>query len=126
MVISIFHIRLIFPEVNIPVIVVFTKYDILFNEHYRDCLRDKLSPTNIRVEAANRANRAFIEYTKELEEKKKFPFVPVQVATQKDKRKNATQKDTQKQREEEGLLITSVISLFPFKWSLMQELCSWN
>jgi hypothetical protein len=103
---------LIFSEVNIPVIVVFTKYDVLFNEHYRDCLRDKLSPTVIRVEAANRANRAFIEYTKELEEKKKFPFVPVQVASQKDKWKKSTQIDTQKQREEEGLLIISVTSLF--------------
>ena len=51
--------------------VVFTKYDVLFNEHYRDCLRDKLSPTEIREEAANRTHRAFIKFTKDLE----FPFV---------------------------------------------------
>ena len=39
--------------------VVFTKYDVLFNEHYRDCLRDKLPPSKIRVETANRASSNF-------------------------------------------------------------------
>ena len=89
--------------------VVFTKYDVLFNEHYRDCLRDKLLPTEIRVEAADRAKRAFVKFTEDLE----FPFVPVQVSTQKDRRKNLTEKDTQKQREDEGLLIMDVTCLFP-------------
>ena len=37
-----FHILVNFFEIKIPVMVVFTKYDVLFNEHYRDCLRDKL------------------------------------------------------------------------------------
>ena len=60
--ISIFHILVNFPEVKIPVIVVLTKFDVLFYEHYRDCLRENLSPTDIRVEAANRANRAFINF----------------------------------------------------------------
>ena len=99
--VSIFYISLMFPEVKIPVIVVFTKYDVLFNEHYRDCLRDRpdiLSPHFRRVEATNRANRAFSEFTKELE----FPFVPVQVST-KEKQKNSSRKDIEKQKELEGL-----------------------
>ena len=62
----------IFHNLEIPVMVVFTKYHILFNEHYRDCLRDKLPPTELRVEDANRASRAFIKFTKVIE----FPFVP--------------------------------------------------
>ena len=62
----------IFHNLEIPVMVVFTKYDILFNEHYRDCLRDKLPPTDLRVEDANHASRAFIKFTKVIE----FPFVP--------------------------------------------------
>ena len=107
--ISIFHILVNFPEVNIPVIVVLTKFDVLFYEHYRDCLRENLSPTDIRVEAANRANRAFINFTKGL----KFPFVPVQVSTEKDSRKYLTEKNMQKQREDEGLLIMDVTCLFP-------------
>jgi|SRR5882762_6373904 len=110
--VSMFYIPLIFSEVKIPVIVVFTKYDILFNEHYRDCLRDCphiSSATDRRVEATNRANRAFSELTKDLS----FPFVPVQVS-QKDKKKKSTRKD-------EGLLIIFVTSLFPLKWLLLQE-----
>ena len=105
---SIFHILVNFLEVNIPVIVVFTKYDVLFNEHYRDCLRDKLLPTEIRVEAADRAKLAFVKFTEDLE----FPFVVVQVSTQKDRQKKLKVKDTQKQREDEGLLIMNLTCLF--------------
>ena len=83
--------------------VVFTKYDILFNEHYCGCLRDKLPLTDMRVEAANCANRAFIKFIKGLE----FPFVPVQVSKQKNRRKFLTEKETQKGREDKGLLIIS-------------------
>ena len=69
-----------FPEVEMPVIVVFTKYDVLFNEHYHDCLHIS-SPSDRREEAANRANRAFSEFTKELE----FPFVHHQFKFQRGK-----------------------------------------
>ena len=101
---SIFHILVNFLEVNIPVMVVFTKYDVLFNEHYNhDCLWQII--LEIRVEAANRAKRAF---TKGLE----FPFVVVQVSTQKDRQKKLKVKDTQKQREDEGLLIMNLTCLF--------------
>ena len=96
--VTIFHIALIFVEVKIPVIVVFTKYDILFNEHYRDCRHIK-SPDDRRAEAAKRAERAFIDFTKHLTGK--FPFVPVLVSAHKD----STRKATQKQKEYEGLLI---------------------
>ena len=99
--VSIFHIPLIFVEVNIPVIVVFTKYDLLVVEHFRECSHLS-SSTDKRVEAANRANRAFREFTKELTGK--YPFVPVQVS-RKD-RKNT-------QKENGGLFIISVTRLFP-------------
>ena len=46
--VSIFHIPLIFTGVNIPVIVVFNKYDLLVMEHYRGC-RYKLSPADKRA-----------------------------------------------------------------------------
>ena len=57
----------------------------------------------MRVEAANRANRAFIKFIKGLE----FPFVPVQVSKQKNRRKFLTEKETQKGREDKSLLIIS-------------------
>ena len=82
--------RSIFHNLDIPVMVVFTKYHILFNEHYRDCLRDKSPPTELRVEAANRASRAFIKFTKVIE----FPFVP---------RSSNNAEDRQKRREDESL-----------------------
>ena len=93
--VSIFHIRLIFPEVNIPVIVVFTKYDYLFVEHFRACSHISSLPDR-KVEARNRAERAFSNFTKGL----KFPFAPV-----------STLKEAQK--EYGGSLIRSVNSLFP-------------
>ena len=96
--VSIFHIPLI-PEVNIPVIVVLTKYDVLFNEQYRNCLDADISPTGRRKEAAKRAEHAFNNYTKALIGK--YPFVHVQVSTHKD----STRKATQQEKEQEGLLI---------------------
>ena len=95
--VSIFHISLIFAEVKIPVIVVFTKFDLLFVEHFRDCSHISSVPDK-KVEAKKRALRAFSEFTKELE----MPFVPV-----------STRKDMQE--EYGGLLIISVTSLFPLK-----------
>ena len=92
------HPTVIFPEVKIPAIVVFTKYDILFNEHYRDCLHIK-SETDRRKEAENRAQIAYSKRTKELIGK--YPFVRVQVLTHKD----STRKATQERKEQEGLLI---------------------
>ena len=68
----IFHISLIFAEVEIPVIVVLTKYDLLVMEHYRAC-GHILSMSDKKVEAAKRAKRAFSEVAKVLE----VPFVPV-------------------------------------------------
>ena len=106
--VSIFHMPLIFAEVKIPVIVVFTKFDLLFVEHFRDCSHITSSPDK-KMEAKKRALRAFSEFTQEL----RFPFVPV-----------STRKDMQE--EYGGLLIIFVTSLFPFKWLLMQERCSWN
>ena len=69
---SIFLISLIFVEVKIPVIVVFTKYDLLIMEHYRACNRN-LSPSDKKVEATKRAKHAFSETTKEF----RVPFVPI-------------------------------------------------
>lgn len=88
---------LIFTEVKIPVIVVFTKYDVLFNEHYRNCSHLS-SRSKKREEAGVLADRAFREYTKGL----KFPFVHVQVLTSKVK------ETRQKQKEDEGLLINYI------------------
>ena len=84
-----------FAEVKIPVIVVFTKYDYLVVEHFRDC--SHISSLHERkVEAINHADSAFSEFTKDL----KIPFTPV-----------STQKEAQK--EYGGLLIRSVNSLLP-------------
>ena len=105
--VSIFHMSLISAEVKIPVIVVFTKFDLLFVEHFRDCSHITFPPDK-KAEAKKRALHAFSEFTKGL----KFPFVPV-----------STRKDMQE--EYGGVLILSVTSLFPLKW-LMQERCSWN
>ena len=69
---SIFHIPLIFAEVNIPVIVVLTKYDLLVMEHYRTCSH-KLSVDDQKLEARKHAELAFNEVTKELT----VPFAPV-------------------------------------------------
>jgi hypothetical protein len=86
-----------FPEVMIPVIIVFTKYDLLVVKHFRACSHI-LSVLDRMVEARNRAMLAFSEFTKVL----KVPFVPV-----------STLKETQK--EYGGLLIKSATSLFPLK-----------
>ena len=86
------------PGVNIPVIVVLTKYDLLFNEQYRDCGHIS-SQVGRKEEAAKRAKLLFSAYTKELTGK--YPFVSVQVSTHK----VSTRKATQKQKEHEGLLI---------------------
>ena len=95
--VSIFPILLIFSEVNIPVIVVFTKYDYLVVEHFRSCSHIS-SPPDRKAEAINRAERAFSDFTKGL----KVPFAPV-----------STLKEAQK--EYGGLLIRSLTSLFPLK-----------
>jgi hypothetical protein len=73
--VSIFHIPLIFAEVKIPVIVVFTKYDLLVIEHFRSCKHISSLPDR-KVEAKKRAERTFSEVTKELKERK-VPFAPV-------------------------------------------------
>jgi hypothetical protein len=79
-------------EVKIPVIVVFTKYDLLVVDYFRACHHISSLPDR-KVEAKERAKRAFNEFTKQL----KFPFVPVST------------------RKEYGQLIKSVTSLFPLK-----------
>ena len=91
--VSIFHVPPIFVEVKIPVIVVFTKFDILVVEHFRACGHIESRPDR-KVEATNRALRVFNERAKELQVKFKVPFVPV-----------STKRDG-------GLLIISIISLF--------------
>ena len=96
--VSIFYIPLIFPEVKIPIIVVLTKYDVLFNEQYRNCLHIE-SETDRRKEAKKRAQSAYNEHTKVLTGK--YPFVRVQVSKDKD----TNRKVTQEQKDLEGLLI---------------------
>jgi hypothetical protein len=103
---SIFHIPLIFAEVKIPVIVVFTKFDYLVVEHFRACSHISSLPHR-RAEAIKHAESAFNDFTKGLE----VPFAPV-----------STLKDAQK--EYGGLLIRSVTSLFTLIWLLLQERCS--
>jgi hypothetical protein len=100
---SIFHIPLIF-AVNIPVIVVFTKYDLLFLEHYRACGHIS-SKSDRKVEAKKRADNAFKEVTKDLQ----VPFVPVS-----------------KDEEFRGLSVESATSLIPLTWPLLQDRCSWS
>ena len=95
--VSIFHISLIFAEVNIPVIVVLTKYDLLVMEHYRACSH-KLSVADKKVEATKRAKIAFKEVTKELT----VPFAPV-----------STRNEALK--EYGGMLIRSVTIQFTLK-----------
>ena len=68
----IFHIALIFVAVNIPVIMVFTKYDLLVMEHFRASSHIPSLPDR-KVEAKKRAEKALKEVTKDLP----FPFVPV-------------------------------------------------
>ena len=94
---SIFHSRLIFAKVKIPIIVVLTKYDLLIMEHHRACNH----MSNGKVEAKKRAELAFNKVTERLKELK-VPFAPV-----------STLKKTQK--EYGGQLIRSVTSLFPLK-----------
>jgi endonuclease V-like protein UPF0215 family len=97
--VSIFHIPLIFAEVKIPVIMVFTKYDLLVVKHFRACSHISSLPDR-KVEAIKRAKHAFSVVTKELEGLKvKVPFVPV----------------TTRKEEYGGLLIIFVTSLFPLK-----------
>jgi hypothetical protein len=102
---SIFHISLIFAEVKIPVIVVFTKFDLLVVEHFRAC-NHILSLSERKAESIDRAERAFNRFTKGL----KFPFVPV-----------STMKTAQK---DYGGLLRSVNSLLPLKFLQLQERCS--
>ena len=102
---SIFHMSLIFAEVKIPVIVVFTKFDLLVVEHFRAC-NHILSLPDRKSESIDRAEKAFNHITKEL----KVPFAPV-----------STLKET---RKEYGGLLRSVTSLFRLKLLLLQERCS--
>ena len=74
----IFHIALIFVVVNIPVIVVFTKYDVLVTEHYRASNHIR-SLSDRTVEAEKRAEKAFKEVTKNL------PFIFAPVSTKEDR-----------------------------------------
>ena len=69
---SIIHIPLIFAAVKIPVIVVFTKYDLLVMEHFLASSHIPSRPDR-QAEAKERMEKAFKEVTKEL----KAPFVPV-------------------------------------------------
>ena len=94
--VSIFHVRLIFAAVKIPVIVVLTKYDYLVVEHFRAC-DQKLPLRERKAEAIFRAERAFKGITKGL----KVPFAPV--STQKEERDDYG-----------GLLIRSITILFHF------------
>ena len=68
----IFHIALNFVAVKIPVIVVFTKYDLLVMEHFRASSHIPSLSDRIR-EAKKRAEKTLKEVTKNLP----FPFVPV-------------------------------------------------
>lgn len=63
---------LIFAAVNIPVIVVFTKYDLLVMEHFLASGHISSRPDR-QAEAKKRAEKAFKEVTKDL----KVPFVAV-------------------------------------------------
>ena len=74
-----------------------TKYDYLVVEHFRACSHIS-SPRERKVEAINRAQSAFRNFTKDL----KIPFASV-----------STQKEALK--EYGGLLIRSVTSSIPFK-----------
>jgi GTPase len=75
----IFHIALIFVAVKIPVIVVFTKYDLLVVEHFRDSSHIPSLPHR-KVEAKKRAEKALKEVTKD------FPFPFVSVSTKQEYR----------------------------------------
>ena len=75
MCVSLFHISLIFAEVNIPVIVILTKYDLLVLEHYRAAFNLNLSASDRKVEATKQAKLAFCEVIKKL----KVPFAPVSI-----------------------------------------------
>jgi hypothetical protein len=78
--VSIFHRPLIFVEVKIPIIVVFTKYDLLIMEHYRACSK---MPDG-KVEAKRRAEHTLRKVTEKLEELK-VPFAPVSTLRKKQK-----------------------------------------
>ena len=101
---SIIHIPLIFAAVKIPVVVVFTKYDLLVMEHFMASGHISSRPER-QAEAKKRAEKAFKEVTKEL----KVPFVPV--STKKAFR---------------GLSICSVTSPVPLMLQILQERHSWN
>jgi hypothetical protein len=62
---SIFYISLILAAVNIPVIVVFTKYDLLVTEHFRASSHITSQPDRI-AQAKQLAGKAFTEVTKDL------------------------------------------------------------
>jgi hypothetical protein len=101
---SIFRTPLIFAAVKIPVIVVFTKYDLLVMEHFLASSHISSRPDR-QLEAKKRAEKAFNEVTKGL----KVPFVPV--STKKAFR---------------GLLIGLVPSPVSLTMRLLQEPRSWN
>lgn len=89
---SVLLVLLIFPSVNIPVIVVFTKYDLLVLEHFQ--ASSGISPLPVRkVEAEKCAAKAFNEVTNQL----KVPFVAVST-----------------KKEFRGQLILSLKFLIPF------------
>jgi GTPase len=71
---SIFHNPLILAAVKIPVIVVFTKYDLLVVEHLQACK----SLPNRKAEALKRAKNAFSGVTNNLN----VPFVAVSLKKQ--------------------------------------------
>ena len=68
----IFHIAPIFVAVKIPVIMVFTKYNLLVVEHFRASSHIPSVPDR-KMEAKKRAEKAFKEVIKDLP----FAFVPV-------------------------------------------------
>jgi len=101
---SIINIPLIFAVVKIPVIVVFTKYDLFVMEHFLASSHISSRPDR-QAEAKKRAEKAFKEVTKDL----KVPFVSV--STKKAYR---------------GPLIGSVTSPVPLTCRILQERRSWN
>ena len=71
------NISLIFAVVNIPVIAVLSKFDLLVMEHYRVCYHIS-SQAERKKEAMKRAHLAFSEVVKELK-REKIPLVPISI-----------------------------------------------
>ena len=101
---SITHISLIFAAVKIPVILVFTKYDLLVMEHFLASGHISSRPDR-QAEAKKCAEKAFKEATKGL----KVPFVPVSM-----------------KKAFRGPSIGSVTSSVPLTLRILQEQRSWN